>query len=166
MHQQILAGLDFLSAVQKVALVLEGAFAIGFMRRTEPGRLLALRRGCPLVIGVGIGEHFLASDHLALLPVAQRFIYLEEGDLADIRRDKVTIYDADGISVERLTHTSTLRHEMAEKGKFRHFMLKEIFEQPYAVSSTLEGRLSREHILINHSVLMQRSYSAELNEFK
>ncbi len=146
-HQQILAGLDFLSAVQKVALVLEGAFAIGFMRRTEPGRLLALRRGCPLVIGVGIGEHFLASDHLALLPVAQRFIYLEEGDLADIRRDKVTIYDADGISVERLTHTSTLRHEMAEKGKFRHFMLKEIFEQPYAVSSTLEGRLSREHIL-------------------
>lgn len=147
-HQQILAGLDFLSAVQKVAVELEGAFAIGFMRRSEPGRLLALRRGCPLVVGVGIGEHFLASDHLALLPVAQRFIYLEEGDLADIRRDKVTVYDLAGSSVERLIHSPDLRYETTEKGKFRHFMLKEIFEQPRAVSSTLEGRLNRQHIMI------------------
>lgn len=147
-HQQIIAGLDFLSAVQKVAAELEGAFAIGFMRRTEPGRLLALRRGCPLVVGVGIGEHFLASDQLALLPVAQNFIYLEEGDLADIRREQVTIYNPEGTAVVRSIHASNLRHETTEKGKFRHFMLKEIFEQPNAVTSTMEGRLTKQHILI------------------
>lgn len=147
-HQQLIAGLDFLSAVQKVAAELEGAFAIGFMRRTEPGRLLALRRGCPLVVGVGIGEHFLASDQLALLPVAQNFIYLEEGDLADIRRDQVAIYDTKGTAVVRSIHASDLRHELTEKGKFRHFMQKEIFEQPRAVSSTMEGRFSKQHILV------------------
>lgn len=147
-YEQIKSGLDFLAAVQAVAAVLEGAFAIGFMHRSEPGRLIALRRGCPLVIGIGIGEHFIASDQLALLPVSQRFIHLEEGDIADVRRNQVILYDAKGVKVERKISATSLRHEATEKGEFKHFMLKEIYEQPNAIKSTFEGRLSREHVLI------------------
>lgn len=147
-YEQIKTGLDFLSAIQKVAKQLEGAFAIGFMRRSEPGRLLALRSGSPLVIGLGIGENFLASDHLALLPVAQQFIYLEEGDVADIQREKITLYGRDGEKVQRKTHISDLSHDVAEKGRYRHFMQKEIFEQPTAVTSTLTGRVNKQRVLI------------------
>lgn len=147
-YQQILNGLDFLSAIQKVAKQLEGAFAIGFMRRSEPGRLLALRSGSPLVIGMGIGENFLASDHLALLPVAQQFIYLEEGDVADIKREQITLYGRTGEKVKRAVHISDLSHDVAEKGRYRHFMQKEIFEQPKAVTSTLTGRTHQQRVLI------------------
>lgn len=147
-YQCLQKGKDFLSAVQETAKELEGAFAIGFMHCKEPGRLIALRRGSPLVIGLGLGENFIASDHLALLPVAQRFIYLEEGDTADIYRDKVIIYDATGKQVERPVHVSDLNQEVAQKGKYRHFMLKEIFEQPNAVKNTLESRVTRDRILI------------------
>jgi glucosamine--fructose-6-phosphate aminotransferase (isomerizing) len=147
LHWHLKTGKDFLTAVRTTATELEGAFAIGILHRDEPGRLIALRKGSPLVIGLGIGENFLASDHLALLPVAQHFIYLEEGDIADVRRDHVTIYDSNGTEVERPIHISDLGHEVAEKGKYRHFMQKEIFEQPRAVQATLEGRHSRQRVL-------------------
>lgn len=147
LHQRLKDGHDFLNAVRDIASELEGAFAIGFMNRNEPGRLVALRRGSPLVVGVGIGEHFIASDHLALLPVTQRFIYLEEGDIADVRRDSVHVYDAHGDRMERPIHVSELNYDMADKGKYRHYMQKEIFEQPNAVTSTLEGRLGRQRVL-------------------
>jgi len=148
-YQQMEAGLDFLSAVQAIAGKLEGAFAIGFICCDQPGRVLALRSGCPLVVGLGIGENFIASDHLALLPVAQQFIYLEEGDIADVRRDQVIIYNKQGEVVERPIHNSDLSHDIAEKGRYRHFMLKEIFEQPQAISSTLSGRITHQHVLLD-----------------
>lgn len=139
---------DLLLAIQYTAKELEGAFAIGFMHGAEQGRLIALRRGSPLVIGLGLGENFIASDHLALLPVAQRFIYLEEGDIADVYQDRVIIYDVEGKVVERPIHATDLHHETAQKGEYRHFMLKEIFEQPRAITNTLESRLTSQHVLI------------------
>ncbi len=149
LHQQLTTGKDFLTAVQYVAKELEGAFALVLMYRKAPGRLIGLRRGSPLVIGIGIGEHFFASDQLALLPVAQKFIYLAENDLADITREKVTIYDHDGNIIRRPIQTSSLSHDVADKGHYRHFMLKEIFEQPEAIAATLQGRISRKQILTN-----------------
>lgn len=146
-HYYMQNGADFLTAVKSTVKELEGAYAIAFLCSHEPGRLLAVRSGSPLVIGIGIGEHFIASDHLALLPVAQRFIYLEEGDIVDVRRDRLTIYDEQGEIVTRKVHISGLSHDMTEKGKYRHYMLKEIFEQPHAVLSTLQGRLGRQRVL-------------------
>ncbi len=147
LHSHLQTGKNFLQAVQEIAPKLEGAFAIGFIDTREPNRIIAIRRGCPLVIGVGIGEHFIASDQLALLPVAHQFIYLEEGDIADLTRDQIHVYDLNGQRVERAMHTTSLTHDVAEKGKFRHFMQKEIFEQPKSVLATMEGRFSRGHIL-------------------
>lgn len=147
LHWHLQSGQDFLAAVLATAAELEGAFAIGFIHCNEPGRLIALRRGSPLVVGIGIGEHFIASDHLALLPVARHFIYLEEGDVADVRRESVTIFDSVGKPVERAVHISDLSHDIAEKGNYRHFMLKEIFEQPQAVRATLGGRIGRQRVL-------------------
>lgn len=138
---------DFLKAVTQAQAELIGAFAIGFISTAEPERLIAVRRGSPLVVGIGIGEHFIASDHLALLPFAQKFIYLEEGDIVDLRRNQVTIYDQTGQRVERTVHTSELSHEMTNKGRYRHYMLKEIFEQPHALAATLEDRLTHAHVI-------------------
>ena len=109
--------------------------------------MVAARSGSPLVIGVGIGEHFIASDVFALLPVTQQFIFLEEGDLAVLERDKLTIYDAEGKAVERPVRRSELSADAADRGTYRHFMLKEIHEQPRAVSETLEGRLGKGRVL-------------------
>lgn len=147
LHWHLKSGQDLLAAVRTAAGELEGAFAIGIIRCSEPGRLIALRRGSPLVIGMGIGEHFIASDQLALLPVVKHFIYLEENDIADVRRDSVTIYEVGGAVVDRPVHVSDLNHDIVGKGKYRHFMLKEIFEQPHAVQATLEGRLHRHRIV-------------------
>ncbi len=134
-------GLGLLHAVQQGVKELVGAFALGVIDRSQPGHLVVAREGSPLVIGVGIGEHFIASDLFALLPVTQRFIFLEEGDVAELTRDRVRIWDRDGRPVERSVQTSQLAVDAAERGGYRHFMLKEIFEQPRAVSDTLEGRL-------------------------
>lgn len=146
-HQQVVKGHNLLTAVQLVAKRLEGAYALVIMNRLEPEHLIAVKKGCPLVLGIGIGEHFIASDQLALLPVTRQFAYLEEGDVVEVRRDNYTIYTQDGQSIQREIQTSELHYEGAEKGKFRHFMQKEIFEQPEAVASTLEGRLLKDHIL-------------------
>jgi len=134
---------DLLSAVVKTITMLEGAYAIGVINKDEPDRIIATRSGSPLVIGVGIGEYFIASDVSALLPVTQQFIFLEEGDIADISRDSLTIYNKNMEVVERPVRLSELSSEAADKAGFRHYMLKEIYEQPTAITDTLEGRLDK-----------------------
>ncbi|NOU20650.1 MAG: glutamine--fructose-6-phosphate transaminase (isomerizing) [Methyloglobulus sp.] len=131
---------DFVKAVKQSLAKLEGAYALGIMCTDQPDTLIACRKGSPLVIGVGIGEHFIASDVAALLPVTQRFIFLEDGDIAVIRVNDLVIYDKDDNIVSRPIKESQLTAEAAEKGEYRHYMLKEIYEQPFAISQTLEGR--------------------------
>ncbi len=137
------------AAVRAAIARLHGAFAIAVISRDEPDHVVGARRGSPLVVGVGIGENFLGSDVQALIKVTNQFIYLEEGDLVEIARDSIVIEDADGHAVERIVHTSELSADAVERGEYRHYMLKEIFEQPRAVADTLEGRISGEHILPN-----------------
>lgn len=141
-HAFMASGQDLLQAVQSTAGMLEGAFALGVISKDAPGRLVAARRGSPLVIGLGIGENFIASDVFALLPVTQRFIFLEDGDTADITRHAIKIYDADHRPVSRPETVSQLNPDAVEKAGYRHFMLKEIFTQPRAIAETLEGRIS------------------------
>ena len=131
---------DLLAAVRLAVADFEGAYALGVMSNIENNRLIATRRGSPLVIGIGIGEYFIASDAAALLPVTRRFIYLEEGDIADIRTDTLTIYDDKGDVVEREIKESALSADATAKGEYRHFMLKEIHEQPSCLVDILEGR--------------------------
>ena len=132
---------DLLDAVFKTVGLLKGAYAFGVISLAQPDRLIAARRGSPLVIGVGIGEHFIASDKLALLPVTRRFIVLADGDVADIRRDKIAIYNSHRKRVERPVTVSEVIHDVADKAGYRHYMLKEIFEQPKVVAETLNGRI-------------------------
>jgi glucosamine--fructose-6-phosphate aminotransferase (isomerizing) len=129
-----------LSAVKKTIKKLDGAYALGIISVDHPDTLIACRKGSPLVIGVGIGEYFIASDVAALLPVTQRFIFLEEGDIAAISINKLVIYDQHDQAVSRPIIESQLTADSAEKGEYRHFMLKEIYEQPFAISQALEGR--------------------------
>lgn len=129
-----------LNAVKKTIKKLEGAYALGIMSSDEPDILVACRKGSPLVIGVGIGEYFIASDVAALLPVTQRFIFLEDGDTAAISLKQVEIYDAYDKLVSRPIKESKLSPDAVDKGVYRHYMLKEIYEQPFAISQTLEGR--------------------------
>jgi glutamine---fructose-6-phosphate transaminase (isomerizing) len=136
-----------LAAVQATAKRLEGAYALGVISTDEPDTLIACRRGSPLVIGVGIGEYFIASDVAALVPVTQRFIFLEDGDIAEIRRERLTLYDDAGKIVERPVRTSLVTADAAERGEYRHYMLKEIFEQPSAIAETLEGRFSSSRLI-------------------
>lgn len=140
---------DLLGAVLKTLTRLRGAYALGVISRREPGRLIAARKGSPLVIGVGIGEYFIASDVFALLPVTQRFIFLEDGDVADIRRDRLTLYDRRGALVQRPVTVSELNAEVADKAGYRHYMLKEIFSQPDAIAESLEGRVSNGRVNLN-----------------
>ena len=138
-----------LEAVQKTVKQLAGAYGMVVLDREHPEHLVAARSGSPLVIGLGIGENFLASDQLALLSVTRRFIYLEEGDIAEITRRTVDIYDANGQKVEREVHESNLENDAAEKGKFRHFMQKEIYEQPNALINTMEGRILHNNVIVD-----------------
>lgn len=140
---------DLLVAVQQSLRQFHGAYALGVLSTTEPDRLIAARKGSPLVIGVGIGEHFIASDVSALLPVTQHVIFLEEGDVADIRRDSLQVYDATGAAVQREVKVSRLNANAIELGDHKHYMHKEIFEQPQSVIDTLEGRITQEHVLVN-----------------
>ncbi|MGQ0658056.1 MAG: glutamine--fructose-6-phosphate transaminase (isomerizing) [Chromatiales bacterium] len=149
-HRYMEQGKDLLQAVIAAAADMQGAYAIGVIATAEPGRLVAARRGSPLVIGIGIGEHFIASDVFALLPVTQRFVFLEDGDIADIRRDTITIYDAQGKPVARKETISRLTADAVEKSGYRHYMLKEIFTQPRAVGDTMVGRMADGRVL-DHS---------------
>lgn len=140
---------NLLEAVQKTVKQLTGAYGMVVLDREHPEHLVAARSGSPLVIGLGIGENFLASDQLALLSVTRRFIYLEEGDIAEITRRTVDIYDANGQKVKREVHESNLENDAAEKGKFRHFMQKEIYEQPNALINTMEGRILHNNVIVD-----------------
>jgi glucosamine--fructose-6-phosphate aminotransferase (isomerizing) len=131
---------NLLAAVRSAVADFEGAYALGVISNTENNRLIATRRGSPLVIGVGIGEYFIASDAAALLPVTRRFIYLEEGDIADIRTDSLVIYNDKAEVVEREIKESGLSADATAKGEYRHFMMKEIHEQPACLVNTLAGR--------------------------
>lgn len=138
---------SLLQAVQRAVAKLHGAYGMVILDQNDSERLLLARSGSPMVIGLGIGETFVASDPLALLPVTRRFIYLEEGDVAEITRRDVHIYASDGSPVTREIRESSATYDAGDKGPYRHFMLKEIFEQPLAVSNTLEGRLNDAGVL-------------------
>ena len=140
---------SLLEAVKKAVKQLTGAYGMVVMDSRHPEHLVSARSGSPLVIGLGIGENFLASDQLALLSVTRRFIFLEEGDIAEITRRTVDIYDTYGNKVEREIHESNLENDAAEKGKFRHFMQKEIYEQPTALINTMEGRINHENVIVD-----------------
>ncbi|MBX9585887.1 MAG: glutamine--fructose-6-phosphate transaminase (isomerizing) [Gammaproteobacteria bacterium] len=142
-----LAKNDLLHAVYQATKELQGAYALGIISPKFPNQLIAVRRGSPLVIGLGSNEFFIASDTMALLPVAQRFIFLEEGDIASISRNGVEIYDKDLHLVERPIHMIDIKQDTAERGEYRHYMEKEIFEQPQVISDTLEGRIANERLL-------------------
>ncbi|TDN42193.1 glutamine--fructose-6-phosphate transaminase (isomerizing) [Haemophilus haemolyticus] len=140
---------SLLEAVKKAVKQLTGAYGMVVMDSRHPEHLVAARSGSPLVIGLGIGENFLASDQLALLSVTRCFIFLEEGDIAEITRRTVDIYDTYGNKVDREVHESNLENDAAEKGKFRHFMQKEIYEQPTALINTMEGRINHENVIVD-----------------
>ncbi|MDG6262983.1 glutamine--fructose-6-phosphate transaminase (isomerizing) [Glaesserella parasuis] len=133
---------NLLDAVRKAVKQLRGAYGTVVMNQDEPEHLVVARSGSPLVIGLGVGENFLASDPLALLSVTRRFIYLEEGDVAEITRRTVDIYNRAGDKVERDVHEGNFESDAADKGQYRHYMQKEIFEQPVAIMNTLEGRIA------------------------
>lgn len=138
---------DILSAVRSAIAELRGAFALAVLHADEPDRLIVCREGSPLVVGVGIGEHFIASDQLALLPVTDRFMFLEEGDIAEIRKDAVQIWDKTGAKAERAVNRFEHGLDAADKGEYRHYMLKEIYEQPKVIQATMEGRLTDSRVL-------------------
>ena len=138
---------DLLAAMFKVMKKLDGAYALGVIDNNEPDRLIAARKGSPLVICVGINEYFVASDVFALLPATQKFIYLEEGDIADISAEKLTIYDKNQKIVEREIHISASSADVSDKEGYRHYMLKEIFFQPEAISKTLNDRIQNNKVL-------------------
>ena len=140
-------GLDLVKAVGEAVKRFEGAYALLVIDAEDPERIVVSRVASPLVIGLGLGENFVASGVPALLPVTQRFIYLEQGDLAEIMRDSVNIYDEDGHAVSREIHETSWSSDSAEKGPYRHFMLKEIFEQPSALADTLYGRIENQRVI-------------------
>jgi glutamine---fructose-6-phosphate transaminase (isomerizing) len=138
---------DLFKAVRATVAELEGAYALVVISERDPDRLIAARVGCPVVLGLGLGESFVASDVAALLPVTRRFMFLDEGDVAEIRRSGVRVIDREGNSADRPIRESELSADAAEKGQYRHFMLKEIHEQPRAVANTLQERIANGRLL-------------------
>ena len=138
---------DLFKAVRATVAELEGAYALAVVSEQEPERLIVAREGCPVVIGLGMEENFVASDVAALLPVTRRFMFLEEGDVAEVRRTSVRVLDRSGNSVERPARDSELSASAAEKGQYAHFMLKEIYEQPSAIADTLQERVANGRLL-------------------
>lgn len=145
----IAGGASLREAVVAATARLHGAYAIAVMSHGEPGTIVGARRGSPLVLGIGEGENFLGSDVHALIRQTNRFVYLEEGDIAQIDRDGYCVFDAQGRPVERAVHKSELNADAVERGEYRHYMLKEIFEQPRAIADTLEGRIADGRVLPN-----------------
>lgn len=138
---------DLFSAVKKTVSQLTGAYALGIISKDQPNTLVSCRCGSPLVLGIGFEENFIASDVSALLPVTSRFVYLDEGDFAVLENGKYQIFDSEGRVKELEISTSQLTADATEKGQYRHYMLKEIYEQSTAVADCLEGRISQTDIL-------------------
>ena len=145
-HWELEQGGTLREAVLRAIPQLRGAYGTVIMDTRDPGTLLAARSGSPLVIGLGMGENFIASDQLALLPVTRRFIFLEEGDIAEVTRRSVVIFDKSAAQVKRQEIESNLQYDAGDKGIYRHYMQKEIFEQPNAIKNTLTGRISHGEI--------------------
>jgi len=146
-HHYLGQGATLVDAVRSTTSELEGAYAIGVVNARQPDRVVGARMGPPLLVGLGDGEHFLTSDVAALIPVTQRFLILEDGDVAELQRDGVTVFDRSGQIVEREETLSELNADAVERGQYRHYMQKEIFEQPEAIANTLEGRLHGNRVL-------------------
>ena len=138
---------NLVAAVIKASHELEGAYAIAVMDKEAPGEIVACRKGSPLVIGIGIDEHFIASDQLALLPVTSRFVFLEEDQLAHVTQTGFQVYEQDGSVVEADIQDSDLTVDSVDKGNYQHFMMKEIYEQPIAISETIQGRTHNNKVL-------------------
>lgn len=146
-HKNYAQSKDLLTAIRLAVNELQGAYALGIISKCHPSRLIAVRQGSPLVIGKGNGENFIASDPLALLAITSQFIYLEDNDLADITLDTISIYNKEHQPVTREQHFLTINLETIKRGKYRHYMQKEIMEQPEAIAACLEGRMSHDHVL-------------------
>ena len=138
---------NLLQAVQRAVKDLRGAYGAAVIDSKEPDSMVVARCGSPLVIGMGIGENFVASDQLALLPVTQKFLFLEEGDVALLTRRVVTVYDKSGNVADRKPFISSIAKDSADKNGFSHYMLKEIFEQPESVVNTIEARITSDHFI-------------------
>ncbi|WP_421186586.1 glutamine--fructose-6-phosphate transaminase (isomerizing) [Aeromonas enteropelogenes] len=147
-HHELKEAPNLSTAMQKAVKQLRGAYGTVVMDTRDDTRLVVARSGSPLVIGRGIGENFIASDQLALLPVTRRFIFLEEGDVAEVTRRDVQVFDIDGQPVVREEKESDISHDAGDKGEYRHYMLKEIHEQPAAINQTLDGRLGIDHVVV------------------
>jgi glutamine---fructose-6-phosphate transaminase (isomerizing) len=141
-HHHLASSAGLLAAVQKTVAELRGAYALAVLSESDPECIVMAREGCPAVIGLGIDENFAASDVAALLPVTRRFMFLEEGDVAEVRRRSVKIFDSSGKPAVRAIRESDLPADAVERGQYRHFMLKEIHEQPRAIAQTLEERIA------------------------
>jgi glucosamine--fructose-6-phosphate aminotransferase (isomerizing) len=146
-HHHLETVKDLFKAVRATVAELEGAYALAVVSESDPERLIVAREGCPVVLGLGVEENFVASDVSALLPVTRRFIFLEEGDVAEIRRKAIRVLDKEGNTVERQVRESELSADAAEKGQYRHYMLKEIHEQPRAIANTLQERVANGRLL-------------------
>jgi glucosamine--fructose-6-phosphate aminotransferase (isomerizing) len=141
-HHHLTSSSGLYEAVRKTVAELEGAYALAVVAEGDPEAIVLAREGCPVVVGLGIDENFVASDVAALLPVTRRFMFLEEGDVAEVRRTAITVIDSDGARATRAVLESQLTADAVERGPYRHFMLKEIHEQPRAIAQTLEERVS------------------------
>jgi glucosamine--fructose-6-phosphate aminotransferase (isomerizing) len=157
LHRSLKIESDLRLALASILTQLEGAFALGVVDQDQPSQLYTARKGSPLVIGVGIGENFIASDQLALLPVTDRFMFLEDGDLACLTRESIQVWDESGQPVERAVSRYEHSASAAEKGEFKHFMMKEIYEQPGVMADVLEGRLAGDRLL-------EQCFGAEASE--
>lgn len=141
-HDYMASGQPLLDAVRQTCELLEGAYAIGVISTSDPHTLITARQGSPLVIGLGEGENLIASDIFALVGETQRFVFLEDGDIAELSVDSVRIFDGSGQLVDRPVHITGLAADAVERGEYRHYMQKEIHEQPTAIAKTLEGRIA------------------------
>ncbi|MDC0088921.1 glutamine--fructose-6-phosphate transaminase (isomerizing), partial [Porticoccaceae bacterium] len=145
-HYYLQTAADLRSAVEQTISRLDGAYALGVISQDYPDTIIGARSGSPLVIGVGIDEHFIASDQMALRQVTDRFVFLEEGDLVELSSATYSIIDQSGAKVERPVDQLDEADQIAEKGDYRHFMQKEIFEQPTVLANTISGRIAADHI--------------------
>lgn len=146
-HHHMMSSADLYQAVRKTVAELQGAYALAVVSEGDPDCVVIARKGCPVVIGLGVDENFVASDVAALLPVTRRFMFLEEGDVAEVRRKSIKILDAQGAPAVRPMRESDLPADAVERGQYRHFMLKEIHEQPRAIAQTLEERVAGAKLL-------------------
>ena len=160
------SGMNLIDAVSESVKKLKGAYAFCVLSPLLAGSLVVARQGSPVVIGLGIGEHFVASDVFALLPVTQRFVFLDDGDIAVISKDEVTITDALGNAVDRPERVSEVTPDMSGKGNFRHYMLKEIFEQPKAVDAVLEDQVGKATNVADFIKAQERSFLAPVESIK